>query len=132
VPCLEFYVRFLQAAVEQRQPLSGRAANDCVKRERARLLQAQVQKAERQNLISSGELVPIEVMRTRLSTVILQARQNLLMLPGRIAPQLEGEPRMVIKEKLRVEVHAALAALAVPASFREPGTRDDCEVAANS
>jgi phage terminase Nu1 subunit (DNA packaging protein) len=113
VPCLEWYVRFLQNAVEHRQTLTGRAANDAVKRERAHLLHAQVQKAERQNLIASGEVVPLDVMRSRLSTVILQARQNLLQLPTRIAPQLEGEPRLLIKEKLRAEIYAALAALAV-------------------
>jgi len=106
VACLEWYVRFLERAVEQRQSLTNRAANDAVKRERAHLLHAQVQKAERQDLIASGELVPIEVMRGRLSTMIVQARQNLLQLPARVAPQLEGEPRLVIKEKLRAEVTA--------------------------
>jgi phage terminase Nu1 subunit (DNA packaging protein) len=51
VRCLTRYVRYLQDAVEQRQTLTGRAANDGVKRERARLLQAQVQRAERRNLL---------------------------------------------------------------------------------
>ena len=125
VPCLEWYVRFLQRAIEQRQPLTGRAANDCVKRERARLLHAQVQKAERQNLIASGEVVPFEVMRARLSNMIVTARQNLLNLPARVAPQLEGELRLVIKEKLRAEIYAALAALAVNANGSHPEPMDD-------
>jgi hypothetical protein len=49
----------------------------------ARLLHAQVQKAERQNLIASGELVPLVVMRASISDLIVQARQNLLQLPAR-------------------------------------------------
>ena len=114
VACLTWYVRWLQNAVTQRQALTGRAANDVVKRERARLLTAQAQRAERLNLIASGEVVPLDVLRDRLSTIIVQTRQNLLQLPARVAPQLEGEPRAVIKERLRAEIHAALAALATP------------------
>src|SRR5664279_2483624 len=109
VPCLEWYVRFLQNAVEHRQTLTGRAANDGVRVARIALLEAQREKLVRQNLIASGEVVPIEVLRARLSTIIVQCRQNLLQLPGRVAPQLEGEPRVVIKAKLTQEVYAALA-----------------------
>jgi hypothetical protein len=77
------------------------------------LLQAQVQRAERRNLIESGQVLPIAVMRETLGTAFMTCRQNLLNLPARVAPQLEGETRLVIKEKLRAEIHAALAALSV-------------------
>jgi hypothetical protein len=72
-------------------------------------LHAQVQRAERSNRIEAGQVVPLDLVRARLSTVFVTSRQNLLMLPGRVAPQLEGESRAVIKEKLRAEVYAALA-----------------------
>jgi hypothetical protein len=83
--------------------------------------------------LESGEVVPLEVMRARLSTAIVTARQNLLQLPARIAPQLEGEPRMVIKAKLTQEVYAALAALSMGTngngngSHAEPMGGDDGE-----
>jgi hypothetical protein len=113
VPCMTAYIKFLQHAVESRQSLTGRAANDGVRVARIALLEAQREKLVRQNLIASGEVVPLEVMRARLSTAIVTARAQLLNLPGRVAPQLEGETRLVIKEKLRAEIYAALAALAV-------------------
>jgi signal transduction protein with GAF and PtsI domain len=96
--------RFLQRAIEHRQSLTGRAANDGVRMGRIALLEAQREKLVRQNLIESSQVVLIEVLRARLSTAIVAARAQLLNLPGRIAPQLEGESRPVIKEKLRVEV----------------------------
>jgi phage terminase Nu1 subunit (DNA packaging protein) len=128
--CLRWYIRYLQRAAERHETLTGRAANDVVKRERARLLQAQAARAERRNLIESGQVVPLDLMRARLSTAIVTARQNLLQLPGRVAPQLEGEPRLVIKEKLRAEVYAALAALAVNGNGTppEPMGGDDCSL----
>ena len=76
--------------------------------------------------------MPIEMLRARLSTAIVAARAQLLNLPGRIAPQLEGEPRAVIKEKLRVEVYAALSALTVNGngSAREPMGGNDRDLTA--
>src|ERR1035441_4235322 len=103
VPCLEWYIRFLQ-----RHSLTGRASNDAVCKNRARLLIAQSERAERINKIEAAEVVPIEAMRARVSTMIVTARQNLLNLPARVAPQLEGEPRLVIKEKLRLEISRRL------------------------
>jgi hypothetical protein len=83
----------------------------------------------RRNLIESGEVVPLEVMRASMGTMIVQARQNLLNMPARIAPQLEGETRSVIKEKLRLEIYRALAALSVGTngngSHPEPMSGDD-------
>ncbi len=42
-----------------RHTLTGRAANDAVRKNRARLLVAQSEKAERANKIECGQLVPI-------------------------------------------------------------------------
>jgi phage terminase Nu1 subunit (DNA packaging protein) len=110
--CLRWFVRFLQSAVERRESLTGKSSTDAVRKARARLLNVRVEDVEHELAEKKGELVPVSLMRQPMGVMILQSRQQLLMLPARIAPSLEGESRNVIKAKLAHAIHGALAALA--------------------
>jgi phage terminase Nu1 subunit (DNA packaging protein) len=120
--CVTWHTQYLK-----RQSLMGRASNDCVRVARIALLEAQREKLVRENAQCSGQLIPLTVYTKCVATMITTAQAQLLSLPARVAPQLEGESRMVIKERLRREIHAALAALAVNGngSADEPMGGDD-------
>src|SRR5436305_1881441 len=83
--CAARYIRFLQ---------EGGAGAD-VPAQRARLLEAQALKVERENRVADRELVPIGEYRRRMVAMITTARTRLLHLPGRVAPQLVGESQAV-------------------------------------
>lgn len=113
--CAARYIRFIQ----------DRGAGSDVSVQRARLLEAQAEKVERENHVSAGALVPIGEYVRRSAVMITIVRQHMLQLPGRVAPQLEAEPRAVIKAKLTAAVYAALTALSLGPD-REPGCCDVC------
>ena len=87
------------------------SGGDEVRQQRARLLEARSEGAEIDLAERRGELIPLELFRSTMSGMILTARQQLLQLPARIAPSLEGENRNNIKLKLTVAIHGALSAL---------------------
>ena len=132
VACLEWYVRFLQRAVERRESLSGKSTTEDVRRERARLLQAQAEKIERQNAQRRGELVPIHVFTEMMAGMIATARAHFLNLPGRIAARLEGEPVHIIRGLIAEEVNSSLRALAMPGGHRDAPLANICLGAAES
>src|SRR4051794_14778177 len=72
--CLEWYVRFLQRAVERRESLTRNSSTDNVRRERARLLEAQAEKVERENAQRRGQLIPIAVFTGQMASMITAAR----------------------------------------------------------
>ncbi len=102
--CMAWYIRYLQRALERRELPTEDGASGDIRRQRARLLRANADSAEMELAQKRGELIPIEVFRVEMGSMITTLRANLLNLPGRVAPQLEGENRAVIKHKLRNEV----------------------------
>jgi phage terminase Nu1 subunit (DNA packaging protein) len=111
--CKTWYIGHLHERLAHRQGEidGGRTDDYNVDRERARLTKAQADQAELELAKMRGTLVPIAEYKRRMSRFVTQARQQLLQLPGRAAPQLEGDPRAVIKSKLYTLTCAALAAL---------------------
>lgn len=109
--CLRWFVRFLQDALQRRESLIEKSSSDAVRRARARLLQTETERREIDLALRRGQLIPLSVFEETMGGMIRTARQRLLQLPGRIAPQLEGEPRALIKHKLTLAVHDALSAL---------------------
>ena len=118
--CMYWYIRFLQDALQRRE------LPDDEKAERLRLTKAKADRAELDLSVARGQLIPIEVFEERLSAMIMAARQQLLALPARIAPRLEGEDRSSIKSDLESELKHALTGLAKHgdnrASTRDTGT----------
>ena len=114
--CLRWYVRFLQRAVEHRESLTEKSSTDAVRTQRARLLDARASSEEISLAEKRGELVPLAAVEEMMSGMILQSRQQLLQLPSRVAPELEGLDRIAIKQRLTAAVYAALTALAAHAN----------------
>jgi len=103
----------LADGVERRESLTRKSSTDAVRRERARLLEAQAVKAERENWAAAGELVPIAEYKRRSAAMITQTRQRLLQLPGRLAPQLEDQSGSMIRTKLLTEVRRVLTSFSL-------------------
>jgi phage terminase Nu1 subunit (DNA packaging protein) len=114
--CKSWYIGFLQRKISQREGDvddngDEREGTYNVDREQARLTRAKADIAEIELTERRGEVIPIKVFEDTLGRMVTQARQQLLQLPGRAAPVLEGEPRAVIKSKLTTLIHAALKSL---------------------
>lgn len=63
-----------------------------------------------------GELIPITVYREQMASKIGTARQQILNIPARIAHELVGLELPALKAALRDGIHAALAAMSMPAA----------------
>jgi phage terminase Nu1 subunit (DNA packaging protein) len=67
---LEWQVPFLRRAVERRQSLTRNSSTYNVRRERARLLEAQAEKVERENAQRRGQLIAIAVFTEQMAIMI--------------------------------------------------------------
>lgn len=108
--CKTWYIHHLKARLAQRAGDDTSEYN--VDRESARLKKAQAELAEIELAAKRGALIPISEFGRTMAQMVTQARQNLLQMPGRVAHELEGEDRVMIKHKLIEAVHKCLNALA--------------------
>ena len=113
-PCMAWYIRYLQKALEKRGPNTHPETPDLVA-EKTRLAREQGDKLSLENQVRRGELVEIEQVGAEWDDLVLAARAKLLSMPTKVAPQLVGrtDPN-AIRTIIRDEVHAALAELAGP------------------
>jgi phage terminase Nu1 subunit (DNA packaging protein) len=117
--CMAFYIRYLQHALESRQASEFDAMTVALKGERQRLTRVQAELAETELAERRGTLVSLELFEERLALMVTSARQRILLLPGRLAPELEGLTRDQIKAKLTTAIHQVLTVLAAgPRSLR--------------
>ena len=88
--------------------LSGRATRED-QVERSRLIRAQAEKVERQNLVETGNLVEAESVKLEWADMCVTIRQRLLAIPARIAARY---PDPKLRADLDREIRAALDELA--------------------
>ncbi len=115
--CMAWYIRYLHRKYAAKGVEGEETAEEAVtlrtlNAARQRLILAQAAAAELELQKARGQAVTIQVFRETLAGILLPVRQQLLALPSRVAPQLEGENRAVIKTRLQHALHAALASLA--------------------
>lgn len=112
--CKSWYIAYLQAKIQSRASEAGAVLNPEKfdgELEQARLTRAKATLTEIELSEKQGKVIPIEMMERAVTAVITQARQLLLALPGRIAHELEGEGRVVIKSRLMNGIRGVLTAL---------------------
>jgi phage terminase Nu1 subunit (DNA packaging protein) len=101
------YIRHLRSA------LAGHgSANLTV--QRARLADAQAQRAEFQNALSQGGFVQLSLMERALARTLIAFREQCLSLPGKVADSCAGKDRGEIYDLIKTEVFEMLTALADP------------------
>jgi phage terminase Nu1 subunit (DNA packaging protein) len=100
VKCLEWYVRYLQQAVEKRSVAAedGEPINWNV--EKARLTRAQALTAEMEYRRKIGELIPAHLVDDKFMTFAGNVHDRFLALPSRIAGRLENQTREQVRAKL--------------------------------
>jgi phage terminase Nu1 subunit (DNA packaging protein) len=110
--CMAFYIRYLQNALERRDPQQLDSINAALRTERQRLTRMQADQLELELEETRGRLIPAELFEQRLALMVTSARTRILLLPARIAPELEGLSRDEIKRKLTSAIHQLLTVLA--------------------
>lgn len=109
---MAWYIRYLQGIIERRDIPQADGVQAAFWQEKRRLTEAQADLAQLAVAQRRGELLPVAFFERLMVQMITQGRQQLLQLPDRVAPELEGESRATIKTKLVEAIHRALAALA--------------------
>ena len=126
-PVMAAYIRYMQTAFERRELLTDDGESADVRRQRARLLKAQADDAEIELSKKRGELLPLDVFEQEMGNMISTMRQNVLNLPGRLAPRLVGETSQgKIREVVRGEVYRALESLTLKEPYWRPGRCPSC------
>jgi phage terminase Nu1 subunit (DNA packaging protein) len=80
--------------------------------ERSRLARLKADKAEREDQIESGELVPAHEIAAAWLTVVNTARTRLLLIPTKIAPRVVTGTAIEAERLMRKEFDAALTEIA--------------------
>ena len=107
--CAFWAARFYREVLRKKELAEG--GNKSFVEERRRLTKARADLTELELAKQRGELIPIDFYRELTAAHCMTLRQNFLLLPSRIAHQLEGENRATIKEKLNQAVRGILTAL---------------------
>jgi len=118
-PCMAWYIRYLQAALEKRGPNVNPDTPDLLA-EKTRLAREQGDKLSIENSIKRGELVYVSDVVSAWADHISSCRAKLLGLPTKIAPQLVNQTNAnAIAGKLRDEIDTALTELSESADNYE-------------
>jgi phage terminase Nu1 subunit (DNA packaging protein) len=111
-PCMAWYIRYLQAALEKRGPNTNPDTPDLLA-EKTRLAKEQGDKLSLENAIKREQLVYAEDVARVWADHISSAKSKILVIPSKLGPQLVNiDNANVIAGKLRDELDAALAELA--------------------
>lgn len=111
-PCMAWYIRYLQNALEKRGPNINPDTPDLLA-EKTRLAREQGDKLAIENAISRGELVYVDDVVNTWADHISSAKAKLMAMPTKLAPQLVNQSNAnVIAGRIREEVDNALVELA--------------------
>jgi phage terminase Nu1 subunit (DNA packaging protein) len=122
---LVWCVRHYRTLLERREGGDDAQARELsreIRRERLRHAKAAADLLEAERDQKHGNLVEISVVREFMTEHIRVVRDHFLVLPKRIAHQLEGESRDVIEGKLYQAIRGTLSALAQ--ALRNEGRRE--------
>jgi phage terminase Nu1 subunit (DNA packaging protein) len=114
VKCMFWYIRYLQGQISRLSPnvdLVGGEA-DAERKERLRLLRADAELRELELARERGEFMALTDVEKLMSDLVIMTKARLLALPNRLAPQLEGEGRVVIETRLDRALKEVLTILA--------------------
>lgn len=110
-PCMAWYIRYLQNALEKRGPNVNPDTPDLLA-EKTRLAREQGDKLSIENSIKRGELVYVTDVVNTWADHISSAKAKLMAMPTKLAPQLVNQSNAnVIAGRIREEVDAALTEL---------------------
>lgn len=103
--CVISYIRYIRRLAQGSGDLS-------LTDERTRLAKEQADRAERENLLARGDLVPVGIVAGIFEKVFSALRAKIVSIPGKIAPQIVGLNNVAEVKGLLESVHnEALAEL---------------------
>lgn len=117
-PCMAWYIRFLQQALEKRGPNVSEDSSDLVN-ERVKLTREQREKIALENEIRRGQLADMEQVRMAWGDHITRAKARILAMPSKLSPLLVNvADTNVIQQRIKSECYAALTELAESSDMR--------------
>jgi len=120
-PCMAWYIRFLQQALEKRGPTASEDSADLIN-ERVKLTREQREKVALENEIRRGQLADMAEVRMAWSDHITRAKTKLLSMPSKLGPLLINvSDTNIVQQRIKSEVYAALVELAESTDFRPVG-----------
>ena len=93
------------------QKQSGDSTADALRAERIRLLRAQAERHEQENLVRSGQLLELGQVKNDCLIVCGKARDRFLSMSNELPPKLTGLATEKIAEIIHIEVTGTLEAL---------------------
>jgi phage terminase Nu1 subunit (DNA packaging protein) len=105
--CAGWYIARLRQELDEERQKGGNLEFEQTRETKAKADIAELKAAQMRR-----ELIPIDIYRQRVSAHHSVVRQNMLALPGQIAPQLEGLARIEIKTRLDKRIKDLLNSLA--------------------
>lgn len=111
--CMLWYIRYLQAALKKRSPLTE-GGNVNAQRESAALRMVEAEAALKEMELSRerGLLVSLVDFEKMLTDLVVTTKAQFLAMPSRIAPELVGqESRVAVQEKLEKAIKEVLTTL---------------------
>jgi phage terminase Nu1 subunit (DNA packaging protein) len=122
--CAQWYIRYLQKAIERRATDSDDGSKTNLNEEKKRLTRMQANIAEVEYKQKIGELIPAHLVDDKFVTFAGTVHQRFLALPSRVASRLEGESRDVIRVKLYEAVRDLLNGLSNDLLGKKSGNGD--------
>jgi phage terminase Nu1 subunit (DNA packaging protein) len=117
-PCMAWYIRFLQKALEKRGPTGSEDSADLIN-ERVKLTREQCEKVALENEIRRGQLADMSEVRMAWAEHITRAKTKLLSMPSKLGPVLVNvSDTNIVQQRIKTEVYAALVELAESSDFR--------------
>ena len=111
--CMLWYIRYLQAALKKRSPLTE-GGNVNAQRESAALRMVEAEAALKEMELSRerGLLVSLVDFEKMFTDLVVTTKAQFLAMPSRIAPELVGqESRVAVQEKLEKAIKEVLTTL---------------------
>jgi phage terminase Nu1 subunit (DNA packaging protein) len=121
--CAQWYIRYLQKAIEARATLNDDSSATTWQAEKKRLTRAQANIAELDYRQKIGELIPAHLVDDKFMSFAGTVHDRFLALPSKVAPRLEGETREVIRVKLFESIRDLLNTLSNDLAEKKSASR---------
>jgi phage terminase Nu1 subunit (DNA packaging protein) len=110
--CMQWYIRYLQAALEKKSVPMADGGYAGVREERVRLLRAEADLKEIELAKQRGTLIAIADVEAEMTELVLTTKARIMAIPPRLAPELVGETsRVMIEAKIAKSCKEALTLL---------------------
>lgn len=123
--CMLWYIKYLKMKLKSRRRVIGDDDGTTERAARLRLVRAEADLRELELARERGQFAAVVDFEKLVTEMVVMTKARILAVPSRIAPQLVGEDRLAIENRLEKELKTTLSTLSK--NGHEHGTRDASE-----